>query len=132
MATWTHYDYDNAYTQADGTKIFLGVKEWAELTLTGSDLAEWEADFATIQAHETPLQAAGTMVIQDMVATVTIGDRSYNTCQGRLFTLESDTDSEPLWHPLWDKWATDDARSMAKDPNITMIWGEWKLGNFLS
>ena len=128
MATWTLYENDHVYTQTDGTKILLDTKEWAELTLTGSDLAEWEADFATIQAYEEPLVAAGTMASGPKVTTVTIGDRSYNTCQGKLFTLESDTDSEPSFHPLWDKWGD----RVKADANVTWIGYIWKLGNFLS
>ena len=128
MATWTNYDYDNIYTQADGTKIFLDLKEWCEFTLTGSNLAEWEADLLTILAYEDPLVAAGTMAIGPMVTTVTIGDRSYNTVQGKLIVLESDTDSAPSFHTLWDKWIL----RIKADANVTWIDYTWKLGNFLS
>jgi hypothetical protein len=126
MATWTNYDYDNIYTQEDGTRIFLSVKEWAELTLTGDDLAEWETDYATIQAYENPLIAADTLASTPLT-TVTISDNRYNTVQGKKIRLESDTDSAPTWHALWDKWAD----RMQLDSNVTWIAGIWKLGNFV-
>ena len=126
MATWTLYDYDHVYTQTDGTKILLDDKEWAELTLTGADLAEWEADWATIQAAETLLIDAGTMASGEMVTTVTIGDRTYNTVQGRLVTMESDTDSAPSFHTLWDKWIL----RIKADANVTWIDYTWKPGNY--
>lgn len=127
MATWTNYDYDNIYTQADGTRVFVGIKSWAELTQTGTDLAEWEADWATIQAYEEPLVAAGTLASTPLESLITIGDGAYPSLPCKKIKLDSDTDSEPLWHPLWDKWVL----RMREDANVTMIDGIWKLGNFV-
>ena len=127
MATWTNYDYDNIYTQADGTKVFLGVKSWAELTQTGTDLAEWEADWATIQADEGVLVAAGTLASTPLESPITIGDGAYPSVQGKKVKLDSDTGSAPSFHTLWTKWAL----RMQEDANVTWIDGIWKLGNFV-
>jgi hypothetical protein len=126
MATWTNYDYDNIYTQADGTRIMIGVKEWAELTQTGDDLAEWQTDYAAIQAYEQPLVEAGTMAGSTMTAII-IGDNSYPSAQGKRVKVESATDSAPDFHANWIKWG----ERMKLDPNVTWVEGIWKLGNFV-
>ena len=126
MATWTNYDYDNIYTQADGTRIMIGVKEWAELTQTGADLTEWQTDYAAIQAYENPLVEAGTMAGVTMT-TVTIGDNNYPSAQGKRVRMESSTDSAPDFHANWIKWG----ERMKLDPNVTWVDGIWKLGNFV-
>ena len=126
MATWTNYDYDNIYTQADGTRIMIGVKEWAELTQTGADLTEWQTDYAAIQAYENPLVEADTLASVPMT-TVVIGDNSYPSAQGKRVKMESATDSAPDFHANWTKWA----ERMKLDPNVTWVEGIWKLGNFV-
>ena len=126
MATWTLYDYEKIYTQEDGTRVFLTITDWAELTQTGADLTEWQTDYTTIQASEDSLRAAGTMASAPLTA-VTIGENSYATVPGLKIRMESSTDSAPTWHALWDKWGA----RMEADANVTWIDSIWKLGNFV-
>lgn len=126
MATWTLYDYEKIYTQEDGTRVFLTIADWAELTQTGADLTEWQTDYTTIQASEDSLRAAGTMAAASLTA-VTIGENSYATVPGQKLRMESSTDSAPTWHALWDKWGA----RMEADANVTWIDSIWKLGNFV-
>ena len=127
MATWTNYDYDNIYTQADGTRVFVGVKAWAELTQTGDDLAEWLTDWDTIQADEAVQVAAGNLASTPLESLITIGDGAYPSVKGKKVKLDSDTDSAPSFHTLWTKWPL----RMQEDANVTWIDGIWKLGNFV-
>ena len=121
---WTFNDYSGIYTTSDGTKILLGIPDWAQLTLTGDDLAEWETDLATIQAYETPLMSSGDLTSEYRDTTVTIDDTTYTTLRGRVVTfpnVASDA-AQPTLHTLWDKWAT----RMQADSNVTWITGAWK------
>jgi hypothetical protein len=61
------------------------------------------------------------------LTAVTIGDNSYPTTPGWKIRMESDTDSAPTWHALWDKWGA----RMEADANVTWIDGVWILGNFV-
>ena len=121
---WTFNDYNGIYTRADGTKILLGIPEWAEMTLTGADLDEWETDIATIQAYEDPLRASGDLTSDLRNPTITLDDTTYTTLRGRVVTfpnVASDAD-QPTLHTLWDKWAT----RMKADANVTWVMGLWK------
>ena len=73
---WTFNDYSAIYTTSSGDKILIGIPDWAEMTLTGADLTEWQDDLATIQAYEDPLIASGDLTSELRDTTVTIDDVS--------------------------------------------------------
>jgi hypothetical protein len=89
--------------------LMLNERSWGPFSLSGDELAEWEADFAEIDAFEAPLFAQGIIGnLQDIHEDMTLPDGPYSGMDtGYYITFKSDSSDPPahLFHPLYAKWA---------------------------
>ena len=114
--TWRSLKH--VYQTDQGGYIMINEREYGPMTLTGDALAEWDRDFAEIEAFEAPLFAQGTLqFVEEISEDLTLPDGPYNgmpTGYHIKFITDSAEKPNNLIHPNYTKWT----ERMKADPKM--------------
>ena len=118
MTEHTWCSLRHVYQTDQGGYTMIDERSYGPYALSGDDLAEWEKDFAEIDAFESPLFAQGILqVTKDLYEDLTLPDGPFSgMLTGYHIKFITDSTEKPnnLFHSNYAKWTA----RMKADPRI--------------